>query len=367
MRLDKRHGSVLLTAVLLLAMLPTSAQADTLSMCSDIINPNNIIFTGQSGSAQSILTLSLLIMVTMMLISGFLYAIGYAFRIDKVLRFAKTEIGEVLVTALIVFIFIGTFSVASLTIGTKNLFALGNGALNDNVFISDCSFLSQKSFDLIAPMFAVSYQDLAINFLGTLKINFKPDYFGVSFDPLAGMTLIRPMLTTFMYLISIFIVIPIGATMFLAFIYALFPLFLYLGIVLRTFPLTRAAGGTFLGLFIAFYVVFPMLLYVMLANYTSTAPTTAPSAGMAATITQLVSVVSSGIPTQWMNSIGETFSSIFVQGLLDSFIQDFVEPVMYVMFSIFLTLIISFDFMEALGDLLGAPSLRSADMLKRVL
>jgi hypothetical protein len=373
---------VLLIALLLLATLPARASADDLTLCSGVnvlgaqittglINPNNIIFTNHAGSAQSILTLSLLIIIMMMLISGLVYAIGYAFRIDKALRFARTEIGEAFVTILIVMLFIGTFSVGSLVIGTPNLFAVGNGSLNKNVFDQDCSMLTEVSFSFIPPMLVYGYQDLVINSLGTTIITLMPDNFGVSFQPFVGMTLIRPTMSLLIYLVSLFIVVPMGTAMFIAFIYALFPLFLYLGIVFRTFPLTRAVGGTFLGLFIAFYVVFPLLLFIMLHSYTPAVaacsnPAIPCSAPNIPVLSNIVNFVSSLSPTAWIEAISTAFTTTEL-GLINAFIITFAEPVIYVIFSIFLALIISFDFMEALGDLLGAPSLRSSDMLKRVL
>jgi hypothetical protein len=378
---DKKRVVALLFAVLLLSALPGRASADdSLSLCSGVtvgnaqlpglINPDNIIFSNHSGTAQQILVISLLLMSMMMLISGLLYAIGYAFRIDKLLRFSKTEIGEVLVTLLIVALFIGTFSVGSMVIGTPNLFALGKGALSQGVFTKDCSLLSEESFSLIPAMLIYGYEDQAINAIGGTKITFMPDGFGVSVVPFAGMTLIRPVMSLLIYLTNLFIFIPLGTVMFIAFIYAFFPLFLYLGILFRTFPVTRAVGGTFLGLFIAFYVVFPILLYSMITTYSPVCGTYGSTACLPGpkipVLSDIAGAVASFIPTAWISNITALFLAGGI-GLVNSFIKVFAEPVIFAAFSVFLSLIISFDFMEALGDLLGAPSLRSSDMLKRVL
>ena len=426
-----------------------------------LINPKNIIFNGNSGSAQSLLTISLLIMLMMLLVSGLAYGIGYAFRIDKLVRFAKSEIGEVIVTSLIVLIFIGTFSVASSTIGTKNLFAASQGTFNDNIFVSDCSLLAENSFDLMLPLLTVSsFRTQVLSFVGSWKVSIAPGNWGLTnIEPLAGLSTLYPILDALVYVAFGLVAVLLGMTVFIAIIYSLFPLFLYLGIILRTLPWTRAAGGAFLGLFIAFYVVFPLLLYISLVGYIpyqntpgltvtpttnpplpnnpvtitatcfsssdtcevlidnnlnyknlvgkSGAPTgtytfTPPSADCyliealdtnnqkSATQTLVVDGVGGVAPPCQTASTYSTFlqqtspsgsfdpgktfgvvlglmGKLFTFGIINDFIREIIEPVMFTIGALIISLIISFDFMEALGDLLGAPSLKSKDSLKRIL
>src|SRR5438445_1372311 len=43
-------------------------------------------------------------------------------------------------------------------------------------------------------------------------------------------------------------------------------------------------------------------------------------------------------------------------GIINGFIYTVIEPQMYVIFSVLISFIIAFDFMEDTGELLGAPS-----------
>ena len=440
-----------------------------------LMDPAGVIFSGHSIAAQSILTISLLLMLVMSFAIAIMYGIGYAFRIDKLLRFAKSEIGEILLTLLIVLLFVGTFNLTSSNITAKNFFAAGNGALNNNIFVSDCTMLVQQSFNLIPVMFTFGLMTTSLNAIGSLSVSFAPNYMGFRFSPLIGISAITSVTNTLMYGTSGFTLILMGAATFLVIIYALFPLFLYLGIILRTLPWTRPAGGAFLGMFIAFYILFPLLIYFMLAGYepyVGTPGLTMPSSpiiqgisnlitatcvssqhtcqvllrpctssacpgifdgstGMVAhgagtatydtshlsspncysvaaydsnsakiSLTQTLQVAGSSAPpstscpnqngyspatgvlTQVSGSISaDSFSNVFgtlidslipfsttqSTGLLNGFIINYIEPIVYTLFSVALSMIISFDFMEAMGDVLGAPSLRSQNMLKRVL
>lgn len=279
MRVKTIGKAALLAVVLLAAFTPvTHAAAITPDpLCTGLISSN--IFSGHTPAAQSILTISLLIMLVMFFVSGVLYGLGYAFRIDKLLRFARNEIAEVLLTGLIVLLFVGTFTIMGTAVGAHNLFALGGGTLNDNVFLSDCTLLSQDSFSLIGPIVGVGFQGVLLSFWGSLKVGLAPNFFGVTFSPLGGYTILVPIINLLIYTGSGFMAVLLGSTIFLSLIYSLFPLFLYLGIILRTVPWTRPAGGAFLGLFIAFYAAFPLLMYYMLVAY---APAeTAPGLTMA--------------------------------------------------------------------------------------
>ena len=255
--------------------------AATCPISEGLINPDRVIFSGHSGAAQSILAISLLIMLVMSFAIGIMYSIGYAFRIDKLLRFAKAEVGELLLTLLIVVLFVGSFTVTPATITSKNFFAVGNGALNNGIFTADCTMLVQQSFNLVPVMFTFGLMTSTLNMIGSTTLNFDPNFIGVlNFKPILGISALTTVTNTFMYGTSGFTVILMGAATFIVMIYALFPLFLYLGIILRTLPWTRPAGGAFLGMFIAFYILFPLLIYSLLfgyAPYVSTPGLTLPT------------------------------------------------------------------------------------------
>ena len=53
--------------------------------------------------------------------------------------------------------------------------------------------------------------------------------------------------------------------------------------------------------------------------------------------------------------------------IITPFITVIVEPLILTIFVLIISLIVSYDFMELMGDALGAPSLSSSNTLKRVL
>ena len=433
-----------------------------------LIDPSKVIFSGHALAAQSILMVSLLIMLVMSFAVAIIYGIGYSFRLDKLLRFAKSEIGEIILTLLIVMIFVGTFTLTSAGTSSSNFFAAGNGLLNNNIFVSDCSLLSQESFELIPHLFGLGIGASTLMFFGSLTVNLMPNYMGVSFRPIAGITALTPVLNTMIFGTWGAITILMGVGAFLVIIYSLFPLFLYIGIILRTLPWTRPAGGAFLGMFIAFYIMFPLLIYFMLVSYVPYIGTpglsipinpvnqNVPQSIVATCLTsqdscqifvnnneaasgigsaifdptaakpqalqagcynvvaedmqtdratmQVLQIIPAGQsaasatpcqssqsytaisgelnnlagvfnPSAYAETLNEQAASVNPYassssgpvGLLNGFVYNDLEPVLYSLFSVTLSLIIAFDFMEAMGDILGAPSLRSQNMLKRVL
>ncbi|MDE1833161.1 MAG: hypothetical protein KGH58_01960, partial [Candidatus Micrarchaeota archaeon] len=64
-----------------------------------IIDPARSIFNVNNSAAQSLLTVSLAIMLIFAFVAGALYAIGYAFKF-RLLEMAKSEINEIIMTVL---------------------------------------------------------------------------------------------------------------------------------------------------------------------------------------------------------------------------------------------------------------------------
>ena len=118
--------------------LPTTA-----TLCSTII-PQSELLTIPSG----VLSTTLLIILTMAIVSGAIYAIGYSLKINKFVNFSKIEFGEIAVTILLVLILFGSF--AALT---------PNGLVNINplntrtTFINDCTLLESSSFNVYNDVF----------------------------------------------------------------------------------------------------------------------------------------------------------------------------------------------------------------------
>lgn len=356
------------------------------------------------ASFSSLIGISILIILLMTVIIAIAYSLGHAFGIDKLTTFAKTEAGEIAITIIVVGIFLGAFTATS-SVANSNLFAIAGSSFNSNIFLNDCNAVMSSSAALISPELAFVLDTSFISMASGASFNLQLSSFGISFQPYAGDQFLSSIMQTLENIGGIMIGLLFGMGIFLAVIYGLFPLFLFAGIILRTLPVTRPAGGAMLGLFAAFYILLPIMLHFFLfynSNYitdstitaqnicpttgtstqtqtpstsTSTSSTSAipcNTAGFFSGIIPMLTSIATGTLSAALN-IGGT-ASTSMQGLsallngniVQLFVQDIIEPVFYTLIAFVLSLVMAYDFMEAVGDLLGAPSLNASTMLKNV-
>jgi hypothetical protein len=353
------------TALLSLVILAFALNASAAnSFCDSLITSPNLPPILGSGSAgfQGILLASIVIILIMIGVVSILYLFGYAFRIDKLLRFSKTEIGEIAVTVIVVLVFLGSFYLIN-GIASNNLFSLGNinGGLNSGIFYSDCNNLSTAGTNILSQLWGLMISQQTIAFMSSLNFHFMTTYWGLSnVVPLSGLSLISYSLIGTMVTITgaVFSVLFVLAAI-IGIFYVLFPIFLFVGIILRSFPWTRAAGGAFLGLFIGFYIMFPLLVYMLIS-----VSAVQPNPGIP------ISSVSSGfdIGAGDVNSLTSFFSQGAIQIMNQTY--DFITIVIgqsfYLIMAAVLSFMISYDFTETMGDFLGSPSLSSKNVLKKL-
>ncbi|MCL5239063.1 MAG: hypothetical protein M1286_01145 [Candidatus Marsarchaeota archaeon] len=181
------------------------------------------------------------------------------------------------------------------------------------------------------------------------------------FSPFQGLepfaSLLGQQLDVTLAIAGLLIIIPV----FLFIVYGLFPIFLYAGVLLRSFPWTRAAGGTLIALFIAFYIVFPSLLY----PFTTYLP-------QIATGLQQLSASASGVQAIWQFSTGTVGALLpFVGGsFISSEVNGFaiaVSNAAVQLVGLVISFLISFDLVETFGDMLGSPSLQAKGLLSKVI
>lgn len=348
------------------------------------IIPQYSIFGTNIQPEQELLTLTGSILAVMFAIVAFLYAIGRAFGFGRLVQTARSELGEIVITAIVVAVFVGTFSLASTATNTNSLFTAPVGNANNNVFVADCSaLLGTVQNNLELPYVGLNVDQNIIAAIQSLKISLIFNDWGFSFSPFTGLAIIGNILTTLMGATAAFILLMVGAAVLLGLLYMLMPLFLFVGIVLRSMPWTRAAGGAFLGMFAALYIMFPFLLYAMLSVYPSgSIPVSCPLPLATGSQQQCLSIDQSYSINNILGSIQQntgltitsgSFAGIaqFFQslgyGMITGFITAVVDPVLYMVFAVAIALFVSFDFMEGMGDLLGAPALDSANVLRKVI
>ncbi|HUY70214.1 MAG TPA: hypothetical protein VMV00_01440 [Candidatus Baltobacteraceae bacterium] len=345
-----------------------------------IVDPSRSILNVNNSSAQSLLSISLVIMLMFALLTGAVYGIGYAFKFDRLVRFAKTELNEVIITIIVVFLFVGTFAVGTSAIGpSSHLFAVAGQSFNNNVFVSDCSLLYFYGYQIFTSVIATNSFQKVLGFFFFSSISIMPNQFGISFQPFLGLQTASSVINFLNLFLGAFFMVMVAAAVLIGLIYSIFPLFLYVGIALRTIPWTRAAGGSFLGVFLGFYIIFPLLLYSMLGAYTTSFPSICPQANDVNTLSSLNSLVSGqSAPTfdptavvgTFLNLIQTELASAWTissQGMLTYLGECGIEPFAYGGFALVISFIISFDFIEAAGNILGAPSLSGEGVLKKII
>ena len=341
----------------------------SLSQQSGII-PQNSILSGQGTGEQQVLSTSLLIILTMALVAGLIYMLSYVLNLELLRNMVKAEFGEIVLTAIVVFIFVGGFMLASAATSSQSFFAIGGSSFGRQTYVDDCTYLTSSSVGLIGPLVGLQAANYVIDTAESLKVSLTPVAFGVVFLPFQGYNLFDQVLKILSEVGWGFIVMVLGTLAMLGFVYGLFPIFLYAGIILRTLPWTRAAGGAFLGLFVGFYIVFPLVLHVMLASYIPSISSSATynNPATANTIMAAETAASVGGAASGITAVGNVLSALVLftgaggsgqsLGLINGYLYFVIEPAAFTIFAIVLALIISFDFAELVGDLLGAPNLR---------
>jgi hypothetical protein len=382
---------IALMLIALMALVPTIASAQTSGgngftqgLCSGTgsnstgVIPNSIL-TGQSNGEQQALLISLLIIFTMFMIVALLWIISNIMNLNVLKNLAKAEIGEIIITVIIVLVFIGTFSVASSGISSTNVVHAAGTSFGKGIFVDDCTYLADSSYVLIPEIFGINVVRWVISIVTSLKVTITPTYFGFIDSPFQGFILFNKVLALLEDITGAFLLLNMGTVILLGIIYALFPIFLYAGVVLRTLPWTRAAGGAFLGLFVGFYIMFPILLHVMLSSYIPMAVSQFPNGNLTTNQSQFVSsmltlggsvsapsFLEKGVNYLATISFGGS-STLIANGLVNGYIVAVIEPAMFTFLAIVIAFIISFDLAEATGDLLGAPSLRASGLFNKLI
>jgi hypothetical protein len=372
----------LLVLLVLAAVLLTSLNAQTTSFANSFcggsstggattggVIPTATILSGQTNGEQSVINFSVLIMLMMLMVTALIWMLSYVLGLRTMQQLAKVEISEVFITAIVIVILIGGFNAAAISITGFN--TAGTGPTR-SIYINDCAYLTQTSLALLVPIFSLNIIQTMADYAESIKISIEPSNFGFEASPFTGYNLFDTILQFLDGVSFAFIGMVFGTIIFLGFVYGLFPIFLYVGIVLRTLPWTRAAGGAFLGLYIGFYIVFPLLLHFMLAGYIATLTnnlTVNANPGIINQyVTQLVQpATTNSAPTFLQFGVNFIVGILNGKGVITSYIQDVIEPAGFTVFGIVISLIISFDFVELAGGLLGAPSLSSSRMFGNLL
>ena len=218
--------------------------------------------------------LTVVIMLVMILIMAGLYMVAQVIKLPSLENFVKVELAEVFLTGIIIAIFFGGFFAAAfVAIGPTPSAATGTNPTlyfqgpGRSVFVGDCEMIGATSTALILPIFTSGTISFAINLVDSMRLKITPGGFGFTDSPFQGLAMLTTSLDELGGILATFFAALLALNFFLGLIYSLFPIFLYLGIVFRAFPWTRAAGGIFIAVFIGFYIVFPLMIYATVGGF----------------------------------------------------------------------------------------------------
>ncbi|MGI0141310.1 MAG: hypothetical protein ACREBF_01515 [Candidatus Micrarchaeales archaeon] len=346
---------------------------------------------------------SLAIVGMVLAVLAILYAIGYAFSLPRVITMVRTEYLESVLNIIIIVLIVG--GMATLSAGVGFIANLGGAAVSASgaggatlisgqttlptIYNSVCNTYVNDALSHLAGLGGITVVSLILSEASSFAVSAIPNGVGVSFKPFFGLIPLQQVTLFLTPLISGVVAIEVGIVFFLAIVYYLFPIFLFAGILFRSFPWTRAAGGTLIALFIGFYVFFPALVYPFTQiSYNSILTASACGAlgtGTSTTFSTLCNG-SNGLGYQQnggkiseslgagvlyglygvVNNVGSFFTGGEFSGLLDYYLFTIVNET-FQLLGIIIAFVISYSLLEGFADLLGAPSLSAKDMLKKVI
>ena len=334
-----------------------------------IVSPAIAAYSSYSG----LISLALLIVMMMFILMGLLYGLGMAFRYDTLKNFVRTEYIEGFVSIMII-VFIGAGIAAfngsiSFITGLFSLFSGGSIATSPlGLYTSLCNnIFSNMIVPGIVNYVWVLANQIMISVISGFTINLAPGHFGITFVPFAGFALVNQLIWT-EQAITMFMITTGGVMIVMLFlIYYLFPIFLFVGVALRTFPWTRAAGGAFISLFIAFYIFFPAIMYPFTGIYSVNVNPSGSSSGICGS-------GSSGCGSSFWFYLSSFKAYIGVLTFDVGYtaytnLQYFSQICAYLgiqILGLIISLLISYELVGIFGRLFGAPSLRGESMFSKI-
>lgn len=384
--------------------------------CTDLFNNvhgivNSNIYT--LSTFNDLISFTGLIIIVVIMFMSLIYGLGIALGLDSFKQFAKTEYLESAVNLLILLFVVGAVftangftsffsNLSSSTVpsttggvttysggGIKNLYInICNNILNLQVFTGALiifgTFIELVGYNLLAGI------NIGFSFSGKNGFSFGNLLPSVSITPLAGLGITVGFIYNEFSALSGFIGLSIATILLLFVIYFLFPLLFYVGVLLRSFPWTRAAGGSLIALFVSFFLIFPSVFSVFTfstaTNIISTlsqlcgSPTAAGASASSGNICITSSPSNSNLVAFAQNfgisSLSSASSGSFLLGFLfkngvgfDANITLYSEEVgFYVLMFVgmFIAFIISYDMLGLLSKLLGSPSFNGKKIFGKI-
>ncbi|MFA5106484.1 MAG: hypothetical protein WC506_06015 [Candidatus Micrarchaeia archaeon] len=263
MKKGKASPVALIAAMAFLALLATPAFASIipdLGLTTDGLFSNlYAVVSGPGADLYSWVPLTSLTLATAILLIGLAYMAGSFLQNPKIIAWAKENLFQAGGSAVLI---IGFFFLLTTVNGISHAtFCSPSDPADCNHIYKAKEYATVVGKTLVANFISLNIFNIALSVYGTLQINIRPGGFGLSFS-IAPM--FRPIMDA-MGLIMNFLTAAwaewVAQTFLLDFIEKqMLAIFLPIGILLRSFPFTRSAGGALLALVFGLYFVYPVTL-----------------------------------------------------------------------------------------------------------
>ncbi|MGC8479248.1 MAG: hypothetical protein ACP5M9_01080 [Candidatus Micrarchaeia archaeon] len=411
----KKNLLFLLPIFLTISVIGGSSTTTTYSptYCNDLFNNVHGIVSPAIYTLSTytdLLSLTGLIIIGVIIFMSFLYGLGVAFGIDSFKAFAKTEFVESFVNILILMFvvsgifassgFMSFFSNLSSSVVPSTIQQQVNSATGiKNVYVTTCNnILNTEVLTGIVILFGSYVQLIGYQLLSGLTVQFSfsgknsfslgnllPSF---SITPFAGLGITQAFIYREFAALAGFIGVGIAVILLLFVIYFLFPILFFVGVLFRSFPWTRAAGGSLIALFISFFIIFPSILSAftfstagnILSNISSLCANPSTTQSTSKSSLESLCISSSGsniISFAQQYGLGSLSGGASLIGYLfangfgfNSNLSLYSEEVGYyviMLLGLFIAFIISYDLLGILSKILGSPSFKGSDLFSKVI
>ncbi len=400
-----------------ISMLVLGLSGASQTYCSDLFNNVHGIVSNtvyNLSTFNALISFTGLIIIAVLITMSLIYGLGVALGLDSFKQFAKTEYIESFVNLLILLFVVGTIFTSSGSILfisnlTSSVIPSQSASINTNlispnapssgikgVYILTCNnILNVQILTGITILIGTYLELILYQILSGLSIQFSfsgthsfslgnliPSF---SITPFAGLGITQAFIYNEFSALSAFIGVSIGAVVLLFVIYFLFPIFFFVGILFRSFPWTRAAGGSLIALFITFFIIFPSILSVftfsgasnILSNVNSLCSTSnSVSPGKSSCFSSNGLNLVSFAQQYGLGYLSGTSPGSFIAGFLfkngfsfSSNISLYSEEVSFyviMLLGLFISFLISYDVLGVLTSILGSPSFSAKSILGKI-
>jgi len=331
-------------------------------------------------------TPTLLALLISFFIAILMFMLAFGFNMPPLLAWAKNEMYQVLATA----VFVGAMFVIISVVDQLfiPLFYLpsyvgagGQGMGANDAYQTAYLYLHIGRYIIGVLYMTFSGMNIALGMISSSSVSLAPLRVGITIQPGVAM---RPLLDALAIALNgqgAALALNQGQIIFLDFIQrTLMPIFLPIGILLRTFPFTRSAGGALIAIAIGFYLVWP-LTYVMALEFIKAhnarvycfsvpLPPGCTASDVFTRLTQPMVDYFRNMASQIMNPelfsyLGEMFFLLFlvptgkivpfIVATLFMLLHLFVYTIVVLGFAVpAIQLLITFTFIRALANLMGA-------------